>query len=344
MTPAACDPARCPLCGQPNQCALADGGNAGQPCWCSAVQIARETLARIPSACQGVACICPQCAQAHTPAATRPTVRTPASIGVFDSGVGGLTVLRALHAQLPGVPLIYVADSAHAPYGDQPDAFILERSRQISRFLIDAGARLIVVACNTATAAAIAALRAEFAVPFVGIEPGIKPALARSQNQRIGVMATPSTLRSAKFRALLNAHAAQAAPVLQPCPGLADAVERGDLQAPDLQELVRQSCAPLRAAHCDTVVLGCTHYPLIAAHIQAELGPQVHLLDTAEPVARQAARLWTHGTQSATAIPQLYTNGEIAVLRRVATLCGLENAPVHHWPAPFSAPAALPAS
>lgn len=267
-------------------------------------------------------------------------VSTPASIGVFDSGVGGLTVLRALRAQLPGVPLIYVADSANAPYGDRSDAFILDRSRAISRFLIDAGARLIVVACNTATAAAIAALRAEFNVPFVGIEPGIKPALARSQNRRVGVMATPSTLRSAKFRALLHAHAAQSEPVLQACPGLADAVERGDLQAPDLLALIRQSCAPLRAAGCDTVVLGCTHYPLLAAHIQAELGPQVHLLDTAEPVARQTARLWTHGTSDAAAVPQLYTNGDVAVLRRMAALCGLEDAQFHPGPAVAISPAA----
>lgn len=258
----------------------------------------------------------------------------PASIGVFDSGVGGLTVLRALRAQLPGVPLIYVADSAHAPYGDRSDAYILERSREISRFLIHAGARLIVVACNTATAAAIAALRAEFAVPYVGIEPGIKPALARSQNQRVGVMATPSTLRSAKFRALLQAHAAQTDPVLQPCPGLADAVERGNLQAPDLQALIRQSCAPLRAAGCDTVVLGCTHYPLIAANIQAELGPHVHLLDTAAPVARQAARLWTRHAPDAAAPLQLYTNGDVAVLRRMAGLCSLENAQVSSWSPP----------
>jgi glutamate racemase len=269
------------------------------------------------------------------------TMSPPASIGVFDSGVGGLTVLRALRAQLPGVPFLYVADSANAPYGDRSDAFILERSRAITRFLIDAGARLIVVACNTATAAAIAALRAEFDVPFVGIEPGIKPALARSQSRRVGVLATPSTLRSAKFRSLLRTHATQTEPVLQACPGLADAVERGDLQAPDLRALIRQCCAPLRAAHCDTVVLGCTHYPLVAAHIQNELGAQVHLLDTAEPVARQTARLWTHGTPCAAAPPQLYSNGDVAVLRRVAALCGLEDAQFHHGlAAAFPPPAA----
>lgn len=248
----------------------------------------------------------------------------PASIGVFDSGVGGLTVLRALHAQLPGVPLIYFADSANAPYGDRPDAFIVQRARAITRFLLDAGARLVVVACNTATAVAIATLRAEFDVPFVGIEPGVKPALASSRNGRIGVMATPATLSSAKFRALLRTHAAHCPPVLQPCPGLADAVERGDLQSPDLHTLIRQYCAPLRAAGCDTVVLGCTHYPLVAGQIQTELGAQVQLLDTAEPVARQAARLWTHGTVKARGVPLLYTNGDVAVLRRMAALCELD--------------------
>lgn len=272
--------------------------------------------------------------------ATPSAMSTHASIGVFDSGVGGLTVLRALRTQMPDVPFIYVADSAHAPYGDRSDAFILERSRAISRFLIQAGARLIVVACNTATAAAIAALRAEFDVPFVGIEPGIKPALARSQSRRVGVMATPSTLRSAKFRVLLHTHARQTEPVLQACPGLADAVERGDLQAPDLRALIHQCCAPLRAADCETVVLGCTHYPLVAGQIQVELGAQVHLLDTAEPVARQTARLWTHGTPDTAAPPQLYTNGDVAVLRRMAALCGLEDAQFHHGPAAPALPAA----
>ncbi len=252
-------------------------------------------------------------------------------LGVFDSGVGGLTVLRALRAQLPQASLIYVADSAHAPYGDRPDDFLQQRARQITRFLIGQGARLIVVACNTATAAAIAVLRAEFDLPFVGIEPGIKPALARSDARRVGVLATPSTLRSAKFRALLHTHAGAAEPVLQPCPGLADAVERGDLQAPQVQQLIRQFCAPLRTAGCDTVVLGCTHYPLLAEQIQAELGPQVHLLDTAEPVARQAARLWQQTSAQRPELPQIYTNGDLAVLRRMADLCGLQDAAIHRW-------------
>lgn len=256
----------------------------------------------------------------------------PACIGVFDSGVGGLTVLRALHSHLPGVPLIYVADSAHAPYGDRSEDFIVQRARSISQFLLEHGARLIVVACNTATAAAIATLRAEFELPFVGIEPGIKPALAQSRSGRVGVLATPATLRSAKFRALLQAHAAHAVPVLQPCPGLADAIERGDLQSPALHAMIRQYCAPLREAGCDTVVLGCTHYPLVAAAIQAELGAQVRLLDTAEPVARQAARMWTHGASAERVPPRLYTNGDVAVLRRMAALCGLDTAELHHRP------------
>ena len=263
----------------------------------------------------------------------------PASIGVFDSGVGGLTVLRALRATLPEARLIYVADSAYAPYGDRSDAFLLERSRQVTRFLIEEGARLIVVACNTATAAAIAALRSEFDLPFVGIEPGIKPALARSDTRRVGVLATPSTLRSAKFRALLHTHASADEPVLQPCPGLADAVERGDLAAPDLRQLIHRYCAPLHAAQCDTVVLGCTHYPLLAQAIRAELGPRVHLIDTAEPVARQAARLWKTEPATPAEPPRLYTNGDLAVLRRMADLCAQQDATVHRWSAaPHGAP------
>lgn len=255
----------------------------------------------------------------------------PASIGVFDSGVGGLTVLRAIREALPEARLIYVADSANAPYGDRSDAFLLERSRRITRFLVEQGARLIVVACNTATAAAITALRAEFDLPFVGIEPGVKPALARSDARRVGVLATPSTLRSAKFRALLHTHTSADEPVLQPCPGLADAVERGDLAAPDLKALIHQFCKPLRAARCDTVVLGCTHYPMLASAIQAELGPHVQLIDTADPVARQTARLWKAEPTRPAEPPQLFTNGDLAVLRRMADLCGQHDAKVQRW-------------
>ncbi len=253
----------------------------------------------------------------------------PPRIGVFDSGVGGLTVLAALHRQIPDTDFLYVADSANAPYGERPDEFIVERSRRITRFLIDQGAALVVVACNTATAAAIAALRAEFKVPFVGIEPGVKPALRLSRSRRVGVMATPSTLRSAKFSALLRTHAADAEVRLQPCPGLAEGIERGWLDDPALLGILEACCEPLRREGCDTVVLGCTHYPLLAPQIERLLGSDVRLLDTAQAVARQAARLWGQripqgaGTPAPAGQIQAWTNGDPVLLQRMAALCGL---------------------
>lgn len=251
-------------------------------------------------------------------------------IGVFDSGVGGLTVLRALREQIPDANVDYVADSAHAPYGEKSDTFLLDRSRRITRFLRDRGATLVVVACNTATAAAIAALRAEFALPFVGIEPGIKPALRLSKNGRVGVMATPSTLRSAKFQSLVRTHADDASLHLQACAGLAEGVEQGLLDHPDLLRKLGEYCAPLRDAGCDTVVLGCTHYPLLAHPIQRALGANVRLLDTAQAVAQQTARLWaqqahsTPGSAPTHGEIQAWSNGDLAVLRRMAALCGLD--------------------
>lgn len=252
-------------------------------------------------------------------------------IGVFDSGVGGLTVLAELRRQLPGADFVYVADSAHAPYGERSDAFLVDRSRRITRFLIDHGATLVVVACNTATAAAIATLRAEFAVPFVGIEPGVKPALRLSRNGRVGVMATPATLRSAKFDTLLRAHAAGSEVRLQPCAGLAEGIEQGRLDDAELLHKIETYCAPLRSARCDTVVLGCTHYPLVAPAIERALGPDVRLLDTAQAVARQAARLWAQQARGGNAgeAPhgriEAWTSGNLDLLRRMAALCGLDD-------------------
>lgn len=217
----------------------------------------------------------------------------PACIGVFDSGVGGLTVLRELHRQLPGVPLHYVADTAHAPYGQRSAEFIRARSLILAQHLRNNGAALLVVACNTATAHAIAALREQWpGWPIVGTEPGIKPAVAASRTGRIGVMATPATMASARYRDLLARHAGSAQVFSQPCPGLADLIETGDFESPEIRAMVSRLCAPLRAARVDTVLMGCTHYPLIQPLLQAELGSEVRLLNIETAVAQQAARLW----------------------------------------------------
>ena len=256
-----------------------------------------------------------------------PAVDPAPCIGVFDSGLGGLTVLAALHRRLPHARLLYAADSAFAPYGERGAAYVLDRSRVLTRFLVAQGAQLIVVACNTATALAIGELRAEWpGLPFVGIEPAIKPALAaRAEGDGpVGVLATSATLASGRFRALLAQHGAGARVVLQACPGLVEAIETRGPQAPPTLELLRRFCQPLRDAGCTRVVLGCTHYPLLADAIRATLGDTVRLLDPADAVAAQAERL-------ARALPaqprgtglQAWSNGEAALLLRVAEACAL---------------------
>ena len=214
-------------------------------------------------------------------------------IGVFDSGVGGLTVMKALREQLPQAPLHYVADAAHAPYGDRSSAYIVERSVRVAEHLREVGASMAVVACNTATAHAVQAMRERWPEwPVVGIEPGVKPAVAATRNGRIGVMATTATVASRRYEQLVAAHAAEVTLISQPCPGLVTLIERGDLRSAELDALVERFCAPLREARVDTVLLGCTHYPLIRARIQAALGDGVHLLDIEHAVARQAKRVW----------------------------------------------------
>ena len=215
----------------------------------------------------------------------------PPLIGVFDSGVGGLSVLKALHQQLPHNDLLYVADSGHAPYGERSDEFITERTHRVASHLLSQGASLLVLACNTATAVAAASLRERWPdLPIVAVEPGIKPAVAITRNGRIGVMATPATLRSDKFKRLAQAHGGDVEVLLQPCPGLAGQIEQGEADSPTLLALIEKFAAPLRQARVDTVVLGCTHYPFVIQQIQAALGAHVRLIDTADAVARHAVR------------------------------------------------------
>lgn len=257
---------------------------------------------------------------------TRPTYPHPARLGVFDSGLGGLSVLKALHQRMPESELIYVADSGHAPYGERSDAFIQQRSEVVAAFLVAQQIDVLVIACNTATAVAAQNLRTQWPnLPVVGVEPGLKPAVAQSAQGRVGVLATEGTLRSEKFQRLAASFADQATLVLQACPGLAGAIEAGDVDALSVRERVEACCAPLRQQQVDTVVLGCTHYPFVAHHIQAALGSNVVLIDTAEAVARQAQRrllatAHPHKKRAgATSKVQLYTSGSVERLRDVAT-------------------------
>ena len=210
-------------------------------------------------------------------------------IGVFDSGVGGLSVLRHIRAALPGEDLLYVADSRHAPYGDKSPPFIEARALAIAGFLVAEGAKALVVACNTATAAAIVRLREEFPLPVVGVEPAVKPAVAATRSGVIGVLATSGTLESAKFAGLVQRFGSHARVIVQPCPGLVEQVERGELTGAATRDLLECYLGNLLDAGADTVVLGCTHYPFVAPLLR-ELAPDVSLIETGGAVSRQLVR------------------------------------------------------
>jgi len=219
-------------------------------------------------------------------------------IGVFDSGVGGLSVLRHVHQQLPHENLVYVADSQFAPYGEKGEAFVIERALCISRFLVDLPVKALVVACNTATAAAVAELRKTFSVPIVGIEPGVKPAASLSKTGVVGVLATRETVSSDKYAQLVSSYGGQKV-ITQPCPGLVDEIEAMNLDGYKLRSLLTRYLAPILEAQADTLVLGCTHYSFIAPLIQEISGPEVQLVDTGAPVAAELSRrLGERGLQS----------------------------------------------
>jgi len=241
---------------------------------------------------------------------------------MFDSGVGGLSILAAVHRRLPAATIRYVADSAHAPYGEQPESLIRDRAERVTAHLVAAGASVIVVACNTATAVAIETLReAHPRCSFVGVEPGVRPAVAASRNGHIGIMATAATLRSERFKALVSRECGACHAHLQACSGLAAAIEHGRLDAPELLELVERCAKPLREAGVDVVALGCTHYPFVRGAIERVLGPEVRVLDTGNAVAAQVARLWKSPGRAggATGTCLLATTGEPESLLRFAT-------------------------
>ena len=257
---------------------------------------------------------------------TPDTAATPTAphIGIFDSGIGGLSVLRALRRQLPQARVSYIADARFTPWGDRPSTWVVARCLQLSAWLLDNRADLVLVACNTGTTQAISTLRTRWpATPFVGVEPGIKPAVAASRNSHVAVMATTGTLQSPRLARLVAEHAGGAALLRLPCPGLVEAIEAADPDDSVLQGLLDHIAARLLAASVDTVALGCTHYPLVADALQARLGPGVRLVDTADAVARQVLRLLKHapGSNSTTAtspLPRLLSTGDATGLQQAA--------------------------
>jgi len=244
-------------------------------------------------------------------------------VGIFDSGVGGLSVLREMRRLLPSEDLIYFADSAYVPYGPRPVAFVRERSEKITRFLLAEGAKAIVVACNTATTAALRHLRERFVVPIVGMEPAVKPATAATRSGHIGVLATEMTIGGDRFADLVHRFAEGVSVHTVVGEGLVPLVEAGEIASPRAESMVRTYVAPLVEQGADVIVLGCTHYPFLRSLIAGVAGSGVVILDPAEAVARQTQRvLVTAGLLREAPAPGrevFYTSGDPGELTRVAS-------------------------
>lgn len=219
-------------------------------------------------------------------------------VGIFDSGVGGLSVLRHIRDALPLENLLYFADSAHAPYGDKTEQAILERALVVAEFLLGQNAKALVVACNTATAAALKAVRSAYPnLALIGVEPGLKPAALHTRTKIIGVLATKGTLSSASFNALSEKISTSTGVqfAMQACVGLADQIEKGEIDTKTTATLIHRYVAPLIAQNVDTLVLGCTHYPFVLSLIEKTVkrltSAHVSIVDTGDAVAKQLMRI-----------------------------------------------------
>ncbi|MDB6061182.1 MAG: glutamate racemase [Verrucomicrobiaceae bacterium] len=267
-------------------------------------------------------------------------------IGVFDSGVGGLSVLKHLRAALPAEDFFYIADSGHAPYGVRNTDFIRTRAFAIGDFLTAQPVKALVVACNTATAAAVNELRARYSVPVIAMEPGIKPAVEFSRSKIIGVLATAGTLESARFFSLINRYAVNAEVITQPCPGLVEAIEANDLSSTATSELLQRYLQPLLERGADTIVLGCTHYPFLREQIASLVSADIAIIETGAAVARELKRRLEQQNLLSDAIAgdaenngvvhigteSFWSSGDIATVQSVIRQLWRDDAIVHALP------------
>lgn len=243
-----------------------------------------------------------------------------AVIGIMDSGSGGLSVYREIRRRLPEARFIYYADNANCPYGEKSPEFITGRCRAISRFCIEGGADAMVIACNTATAASISTLRQEFSIPFVGMEPAVKPAALGTRSGVIGVLATAGTLKASKYLNTRDAYSDDVTVVEHIGKGFVELVENGDLCSPHARETVSASLTPLLEAGADTIVLGCTHYPFLLPIMQDIAGEDIQFIDPAPAVARQVCKILDlSGTGYSDSYPgtDLLTSGPEDSVRRI---------------------------
>ncbi len=241
-------------------------------------------------------------------------------IGVFDSGVGGLSVLRSIREQMPEETVLYFGDQGHVPYGPRSMEQIQNFSEGITQFLLDRGSKLIVVACNTASAAALAYLRGRFPdVSFVGMEPAVKPAAETTRTGRVGVLATPATFQGALYASVVERFGAGVELFQHTCPGLVGQIEKGELDSANTRAILEDALHPMLEKNIDTVVLGCTHYPFVIPLIQQVVGENVRVIDPAPSVARQAKRLLeAAGTKSLSqrrASVRFFTSGDVESMK-----------------------------
>ncbi len=243
------------------------------------------------------------------------------AIGIFDSGLGGLTVLRELQAMMPHEHFVYVADSKYAPYGNKDSEMVLQRSLLIAETLIQTqNIQSLVVACNTATAAAVHQLRKTLYIPVIGMEPALKPAVERSKSGIVGILATENTLQSDKFSNLLDAHQHKARILTQPCAGLVEAIEQGELHSRKTKDLLASYVLPLVDEGVDTLVLGCTHYPWFESMIRELVGDDVTIISTGKAVARQVQKQVELNSESAKGHVSFYTTGDAGQVSQLAGL------------------------
>jgi glutamate racemase len=238
-----------------------------------------------------------------------------APIGIFDSGVGGLSVLREIRVQLPSESILYFADQGHVPYGSRGLEEVRAFSEEITRFLLALGAKLIVVACNAASAAALHYLRQSFpTTTFVGMEPAVKPAAESTHTGIVGILATPATFQGALYASVVERFGHGVTIMQDTCPGLVGQIEKGELDTPATREILEKALSPMLVAGIDTVVMGCTHYPFVIPMIKQVVGPDVRVINPAPAVARQTGRLLEAAGllnfDQGTAFMRLFTSGE----------------------------------
>ena len=256
-------------------------------------------------------------------------------IGIFDSGVGGLSVLRAIREQMPSESVIYFGDQGHVPYGSRSMEQIQNFSEAITNFLLKKNAKIIVVACNTASAAALKYLRAQFpTVQFVGMEPAVKPAAEHTQTGKVGVLATPATFQGALYASVVERFASAVELIQSTCPGLVQEIEMGNLDGLETRRILEDALLPMLEKNIDTVVLGCTHYPFVIPLIQHIVGENVRVIDPAPAVARQAGRLLETGAlrnrSKSKGSVMFYTSGDPESLKSMLPMLLGESGEVRH--------------